>query len=151
MAPTIHRATVDDLDGLTPLFDGYRQFYLQPSSPDRARAFLAERMERDESVIFAARLEAPRLIGFTQLYPTFSSILGGRCWILGDLFVAPEARSHGVGRALLERARRFGVETSADYLELTTAVTNETAQRLYESLGWRRDREYYHYELSLDG
>jgi ribosomal protein S18 acetylase RimI-like enzyme len=144
------RATAADLEQVAGLFDGYRQFYRKPSALAAARAFLAERFARDDAVIFVATLRGdPRLVGFTQLYPVPSSVSLGRAWILNDLFVATDARGHGVGEALLERARRHGDETGALYLELATERTNTTAQRLYERLGWVRDRTFHHYELDL--
>jgi ribosomal protein S18 acetylase RimI-like enzyme len=54
-----------------------------------------------------------------------------------------------VGEALLERARQFAVESGAKGLMLETAVTNTTAQRLYERLGWVRDAEYCVYNLTF--
>ena len=50
----IVRAERKDLDDLVPLFDGYRQFYGQRSDLAAARAFLNDRIERDESVIYLA-------------------------------------------------------------------------------------------------
>ena len=138
------RAGLDDLDALVPLFDGYRQFYRQPSDPDGARAFLAERMKRGESVIFLAIVDGAA-VGFTQLYPLFSSVSLKRLWLLNDLFVAPAGRRAGVGRALLDRAERWARETAAKGLTLSTEVTNATAQRLYESCGWTKDAEFVHY------
>ena len=142
----VRRAGVGDLDDVAPLFDGYRQFYGQRSDPAAARAFLAERLRRDESVIFVAIADDVTL-GFTQLYPSFSSVSLRRLWILNDLFVSPAARRGGVGRRLLERARDWAVETDAKGLTLTTAVTNSAARSLYESCGWRRDDEFAHYQL----
>lgn len=144
----IRRASLDDLPRLVPLYDGYRQFYRQPSDPRLAERFLGERLSRGDSVIFLAEDDSGPL-GFTQLYPIFSSVSAARAWVLNDLFVAPGARTGGVGRALLERARAHGLETGAKWLSLSTERTNEKAQRLYESLGWVRDTEYYHYELPL--
>jgi GNAT superfamily N-acetyltransferase len=144
----VRQASLDDLDRLVPLFDGYRQFYRQPSNPALARAFLGERLTRGDSVIFLAEAGATA-IGFTQLYPIFSSVSAGPAWLLNDLFVAPEGRSRGVGGALLARAREHGIATGARWLSLSTGRDNHTAQRLYESLGWIRDTEYYHYELPL--
>ena len=133
-----------------PLFDAYRQFYQQPSDLPLAHAFLAARLERGESVIFVAE-RGGRPIGFVQLYPLFSSTAARprRLWLLNDLFVAPEARGGGVGRALLARARRLAEETDAAGLELVTATTNAGAQRLYESVGYRRDDGFLRYELGL--
>ncbi len=145
----VTRATVDDIDMVTPLFDAYRQFYQQPGDLDGARAFLAERLERGESVIFLALLDDGTPAGFTQLYPIFSSTTMQRAWLLNDLFVAPAARRAGVGRALLERAHAFARETNSKELMLQTAVDNFPAQRLYESLGWQRDNDFYVYLLAL--
>jgi len=144
----IRRAAIDDLPHLVPLYDGYRQFYRQPSEPGLAERFLRQRLTRGDSVIFLAEDDSG-FLGFTQLYPIYSSISMGPAWVLNDLFVAPGARTGGVGRALLERARAHGLETGARWLSLSTEQTNVKAQRLYESLGWVRDTEYYHYELLL--
>lgn len=143
----IVRATAQHVEPLTPMFDEYRQFYKQPPDPEQARRFLRERLERDESVVFLA-LEDEAGVGFTQLYPSFSSVSLKRVWILNDLFVVPEARQRGIASALLERAERFAVETQAKGLELKTAKDNP-AQRLYEWMGWQRDEAFHHYSRSV--
>ncbi len=144
------RATLDHLDPLTRLFDGYRQFYEQPSNLEGARLFLQARLERDESVIFMARLNGTS-VGFVQLYPAFSSVSLKRLWILNDLFVAQVARRHGVATTLILRATAFARDSGAKGLVLETAHNNLTAQRLYERLGWRRDEEFYRYGLYFQG
>jgi ribosomal protein S18 acetylase RimI-like enzyme len=144
---TIVRAERKHLDDLAPLFDGYRQFYGQRSDLAAARAFLRERIERDESVIYVAYADGKEAAGFTQLYPSFSSVSLKRLWILNDLFVRSNIRRGGVGRALLERARQHALETGAKGLILSTAVTNEPAQTLYESCGWQREEEFLQYNL----
>jgi GNAT superfamily N-acetyltransferase len=143
----IVRAEREHLEAVIPLFDEYREFYEANSDHSAARAFLTERMERAESVIFLAYLGLHEPVGFTQLYPSFSSVSLKRLWILNDLFVRLDVRRGGVGRALLERARQHAVETGAKGLVLSTAVTNNPAQALYESAGWRRDDEFIHYNL----
>jgi GNAT superfamily N-acetyltransferase len=146
----VRQAGLGDVDAVAPLFDAYRQFYQQPSDPALARAFIAERLARSESVIFLAERDG-RAVGFVQLYPLFSSTAARprRLWLLNDLFVSPSARGGGVARALMERARRLAEETGAAGLELATARTNTAAQRLYESLGWRQDEQFLRYELGL--
>jgi ribosomal protein S18 acetylase RimI-like enzyme len=143
----IVRAGIGDLDDLTPLFDGYRQFYGRPSDPAAGREFLRERIERDESVIYIARTAANEGAGFTQLYPSFSSVSARSLWILNDLFVRSDLRRGGVARALLERARQHAIETGAKGLVLSTGVTNKAAQALYESCGWQREDEFFQYHL----
>ena len=142
------QAGVEHVALAAPLFDAYRQFYRQPSDLAGAAAFLRQRIERKESVVFLALLE-DAAVGFTQLYPCFSSASMKRLWILNDLYVAPEARRRGVAKALMERARRLALETSSESLALETAVDNHNAQRLYEQLGWIRDEEFFRYSLRL--
>ena len=145
------RATLDDLDALTALFDGYRVFYKQASDPALARAFIGERLHCDESAIFIARDGGNReVLGFTQLYPMFSSVSARRIWVLNDLFVAPAARNRGVARALMDCARDFAMETGTLRLILETAEDNHAAQALYESLGYARESGERHYVLELD-
>ncbi len=146
---TVRRAVPADLDALSRLFDGYRQFYGQPSDPSTGRRFLSERLARNESVVLVAE-DRGTAVGLTQLYPSFTSISLGPIFVLNDLFVSPEARHKGVGASLLAAAREHGREQAAHYLELSTAVDNP-AQRLYEASGWILDREFLHYELPLTG
>lgn len=139
----------DDLDGIVPLFDAYRRFYEQPSDPARARRFLQERMQRQESVILVAEDAAGRLIGFTQLYPTFCSVRAAPTFVLYDLFVAADARGTGAGRALIQAAEAHAAGTGAARIELSTARTNAIAQSLYESQNWVRDEQFYVYGKTL--
>ena len=150
MADTIRQAGPGDADLVAPLFDAYRRFYEQPADLALARSFIAARLEAAESVVFLAERDG-RPVGFVQLYPLFSSTAARprRLWLLNDLYVAPDARGSGVARALMLRARRLAEETDAVGLELATAQTNVAAQRLYESLGWRRDEKFPRYELAL--
>ena len=142
------RAQLSDLHDLAQLFDGYRQFYEQLSNIPAATQFLRERIERDESVIFIAHAGGEAL-GFTQLYPSFSSVSMGSIFVLNDLFVAPGGRKRGIGRRLLEAAAEHGRREGALRLTLSTAITNQTAQSLYESQGWMRDERFYVYNLAL--
>lgn len=135
MTVSITRATVHDLDTVAPLFDLYRVFYGKPSDPVVAREFIEARMTRGESVILLAQLDGDA-VGFTQLYPAFSSVSATHTWILNDLLVLPEARRNGVARALLSAAADFARADGALRLELETDHDNTTAQALYRAMGW---------------
>src|SRR5665213_1784657 len=143
----IHQATIQDLDRLAPLFDSYRQFYGQKSDPAGAREFLLERFRHSESIIFIASRDG-EAIGFTQLYPSFSSIAMEPLHVLSDLFVATEARKLGAARSLLKSAVEFARSVGSRQLMLQTATTNVAAQALYESAGWQRDMAFYVYEFT---
>ena len=147
----IMRAETKHVPLIAPLFDMYRQFYHQLTDLEGAQDFLTQRFHEGNSVIFLAMVAEEegyrKPCGFTQLYPTFSSISIKRLWILNDLFVVPEVRRQGVGRMLLEYARAFALETHAKGLTLKTAVDNYSAQALYESSGWQRDEDFFSYNL----
>lgn len=151
MTITVRLATIEDLGQLAPLFDAYRRFYGQPGDLALASAFLAERFRLRESVVLVAEAAPGGLVGFTQLYPAFSSVRAGRLFILNDLFVAPEVRRQGIARMLLVQAEAVAREQGAIGLTLSTAKTNEQAQALYASLGWVRDTEFLEYALTLQG
>ncbi len=148
MSLSITHATMNDLDTLVPLFDAYRQFYEQPSDPGGAQKYLHERLVDGEAVVFLA-WDEQEAVGFTLLYPTYTSVSMRFFWVLNDLYVKPEARKQGIGRALLERAKAHGRETGAQRLQLRTAITNTTAQKVYEAHGWQRDTVFYTYTLTL--
>jgi ribosomal protein S18 acetylase RimI-like enzyme len=150
MSFTIRQATIQDLDTLVPLFDGYRQFYRQPADLDRARDFLAERFAHHESVILLATDEHDAGLGFTQLYPLFSSVSTVRIYVLNDIYVAANARRQGVAKALMDAAAEQARALGAARMFLTTARDNVPAQTLYESLGWQRDQEFCEYGLVLN-
>ena len=144
----IRQATVDDLEVLVPLFDAYRQFYRQKSDQEGAKRFLRDRFEHNQSVILLAS-EGSAVIGFTQLFPSFSSGAMRRVFILNDLFVAPESRRTGAGRALLNAAAHYGRKVGAVRLVLSTELTNTTARAVYEKLGWKCDDVFCVYQLTL--
>ena len=148
MSISIRRADYMDVDALAPLFDGYRQFYEQPSDETLARRFLAERLRADEAVVFIADVDH-RPVGFTLLYPSFSSTAAGRIFVLNDLFVKPDQRKGGVGHALLQAAADFGRAEGAIRLTLSTAIDNRTAQAVYEGMGWVRNTQFFTYNLAL--
>lgn len=141
VATRVRRAGIGDLPGLAPLFDGYRRFYGQPGDPAAAGEFLAARLERRESILLIAE-EGSTAIGFSQLYPAFSSVRLERTYILNDLFVAPEARAKGVAGALLEASEEAARGEGAASLSLSTALDNAPAQALYRKSGWRRDERF---------
>lgn len=145
---TVRKATRQDLDNLTVLFDLYRVWYNQPSDIAAARKFLLQRMEKEESIVFVA-VKEQALVGFTQLYPIFSSVSLQRTWLLNDLYVHASVRKQGVAKQLLDAAQQHGLATNAKWLLLQTGNDNFSAQSVYEKNGWKRVPDYF-YELPLE-
>jgi GNAT superfamily N-acetyltransferase len=146
----VERVGLDDLEWLIPLFDEYRVFYGAASDRDGARTFLADRLRLNESVILMVvegEGDEKRVWGFTQLYPSFSSVTLERLWILNDLFVTAALRGQGLGSKLLESARAYAISTNTKGLSLTTMTENVGAQRLYEAHGYIQEDEFYTYNL----
>jgi len=149
MSAIVRAATLADLDVLAALFDAYRVFYEMPSDIAGARAFLEARIRADESALFLA-FDGDEALGFTQLYPSFSSTGLGRLWILNDLFVLPTARRTGAGNALMAAAERHARITGTVGVMLSTAHSNATAQRLYTSRGYVHDENFRDYYLMFE-
>ena len=141
--------TLDQLEQITPLFDAYRVFYGQNSDVTSAREFLRQRLLLRETMLFMA-LENETPLGFTQLFPSFTSVGMQRLWILNDLYIIPQARGKRIGERLIERALEHAKQSHAKGVVLETAHTNESGQKLYERMGFmREDLEYRTYFKAL--
>ena len=145
----INKATSADIGALSSIFDEYRQFYGQGSDLKGASSFLTERIINGESTVFWMADENGKARGFTQLYPSFSSVSMGRIYVLNDLFVRPEYRGKGLAHELISMAANFAKEAGAIRLSLSTAKTNAAAQALYVKMGWKKDEHFISYDFSL--
>jgi GNAT superfamily N-acetyltransferase len=147
---SVQAGELKHLPDLVPLFDAYRQFYKQASDLEGARAYLLDRLSHGEATVFIAYLNdaaGPRAVGFTLLYDTFTSVAMKPLCILNDLYTLPEVRGTGVGMALITRARDHARTIGAFRLRLRTAQDNLTAQSVYEKLGFKRDENFFTYDL----
>ncbi|MBO0950022.1 GNAT family N-acetyltransferase [Fibrella forsythiae] len=142
-------ATPADLDSVAYLFNEYRIFYEKPTALAEGRQFLADRMDRKESVVFVAETDSGTLAGFVQLYPLFSSTRMKRLWLLNDLFVHADHRGQGHSLALIDAARQLCRETKACGLILETAQTNLIGNRLYPRAGFVLDEEHNYYSWDV--
>ena len=133
---------------IAELFDEYRIFYQQESDIEGARVFLNARFKNKDSVIYTANDDS-RLAGFAQLYPSHSSVSMKRVWILNDLFVREPYRRKNVGRQLMQAAKNHAEATDAVRLSIATQTFNIPAQRLYESMGYVKDEDFFNYALRL--
>ncbi|RMB61064.1 N-acetyltransferase [Dokdonia sinensis] len=154
----IRKATIADLDLIVPLFDGYRQFYRQESDVEGAREFIQKRIELAESVIYIAFAPADRssseggkaknktlkAVGFTQLYPIFSSVSMERMLLLNDLFIHPDHRGKGIGKSLIDTTKDFCKATNQKGIVIQTETTNR-AQQLYEREGFKKDPDLHYF------
>jgi len=146
----IIHVTINEIESLAKLFDEYRVFYGKDSDIDTGKKFLSERVTNNESVAFLAYDDNGNAMGFTHLYPLFSSTRMAKLWLLNDLYVNSSFRKLGVGEALIERAKQLARDTNARGLMLETANDNIPAQKLYEKTGWEKDNDHYYYSWEND-
>ena len=140
----IQRAQEAHLDDLAQLFDAYRVFYKKESDLAGAKLFLSDRMQQKESVIFVALLDK-EVVGFTQLYPLFSSTNMAALWLLNDLYVAKEHRGKHISKGLIKAAQEHCKITKANGISLETEKNNVPGNALYPKMGFALDQEHNYY------
>jgi GNAT superfamily N-acetyltransferase len=124
------RATAADADRLGALLHAFQMEFDDPTpGPELLAARIRDAMARGDALFVLAP------DGFAQLSfrPT---LIFGVVALLEELYVAPFARGHGQGRALLEHAMDVARERGATSMELNTSETDTTARALYESAGF---------------
>ena len=146
----IREAEIHDLELLSMLFDGYRVFYRKESDVDAVKGFLKERLENKDSTIFVCETEDSKLVGFTQLYPLFSSTRMKKLWLLNDLFVDNGYRGKGISVLLIDRAKQLVRDTHACGMFLETEKTNFIGNKLYPKTGFTFNEETNFYSWNVD-
>ena len=141
----VSRVTKSDIAELHDLVEKYRAFYKQAEN-DKTSSFLEQRIANDEAVAFIARVDG-NAVGFTLLYPTFSTVSLSSIWLLNDLYVDESARGQGIATELMEVAESEAKKAGATRVFLRTANDNLPAQALYEGRNWVRDEVFRRYDL----
>ena len=147
----IRKATLEDLDLLTPLFDKYLVFYKKRSNLEKHKSYLKERIENNDTIIFLAFDSEikDKAIGFALIYPTFSSLLLSKIVILNDLYVDATIRKNGIGQQLIRETMQLAKELDVNLVRLRTAKNNVIAQELYHKMGFVRDEFQFTYDFTI--
>lgn len=90
-------------------------------------------------------------VGYAVLFETYSTFLARPTLYLEDIFVLPEFRGGGLGKAFLRHCIRLAYERGCGRVEWTCLDWNTTAQCFYERLGARRMKEWFLYRLTREG
>jgi GNAT superfamily N-acetyltransferase len=124
------------LEALLPLIGDYQRFYeVEDVDEGRNREFFAGFVAPSDRGMLLGAWRAGTLVGYACLYWTYTSLIPAEVVLLNDLFVVPEARGAGVGRALIETSAAVARERGAARLTWMTAQDNHRAQRLYDTTG----------------
>ena len=144
---TVSHAT---FERVLSLIAEYQRFYQATSDPARNRAHFGQFLDDQTAGIqFVALGEAGKPLSFATLYFPMGSVTPGQYCLMNDLFTVPEARGQGVGRALILHCLRYAQSRGFDKISWQTALTNTTAQRLYDSLPTTRNG-WYTYTLRAE-
>ena len=144
----ILRANKSHIESVSILFDMYRQFYKYQKDLKNSKNYIHKMIENNEYIIFIGT-ENENIIAFVQLYETFDSLNLNKKLVLYDLYVLEKYRKLGIGRKLMNKSKDFAINNNFPRIELSTSINNYSAQKLYESLDYIRDKEYYDYGLEI--
>lgn len=89
-------------------------------------------------------------VGFALFFHNFSTFLGRPGIYLEDIFVRPQHRGKGIGKALLKEVARVAAERKCGRLEWSVLDWNEPAIRFYQSLGAKPMSQWTIYRMTGD-
>ena len=87
-------------------------------------------------------------VGYALFFPNFSTFLGKPGLYLEDLYVRPEARGFGAGRAMLEHLAQIAVERGWGRFEWAVLDWNEPSIAFYKKMGARAMDEWTTYRMT---
>jgi GNAT superfamily N-acetyltransferase len=133
---TIRNAELRDVGAIVQLIKDLAEFeklsHLVQVTPEKLRPQLFGERPAAESLV-AER--AGEVVAFALFFTNFSTFLAQPGLYLEDLYVKPEHRGHGIGRALLVKLADLAVERECGRFEWSVLDWNENAIRFYESMG----------------
>ena len=131
----IELVSEQNLKEVLPLIRMYQEFYkVDDISDDRNISFFSQfGNDSDKGCLFLYRLDN-KVVGFATVYFSYSSTIASKVAILNDLFTLPETRGLGIGKKLVEFSREYALEMGASRLQWVTALDNDAAQKLYDSM-----------------
>lgn len=123
-----------DIERVVPM---YEWLFTPPGSrpaswdPERAARSLASAIASAASIVLVAELDGA-FVGVCTAYDDIESVrFGRRVWV-EDLAVDPAQRSLGIGKRLLDEAKRWARDRGATHLELDSGVARTDAHRFYD-------------------
>ena len=144
----ISPATKADVEAIAGLIRGLAEYERLADEVVMTPALLERHLfgERPHAEVVIARRHGA-IAGFALFFHTFSTFLGRPGIYLEDLYVVPEQRRGGIGRALLGHLAALAVERDCGRLEWSVLDWNTPSIEFYERLGARPAREWIHYRL----
>lgn len=147
----IRPALPDDAALVLSFIRGLAEYERAPDEVKATEADIRATLEGDPKraeVVLAFEGEEP--VGFALFFHNYSTFLAQRGLFLEDLFVNPEARGKGVGRALLAALARIAVERDCGRFEWSVLDWNEPAIGFYRGIGARPMDDWTTFRLEGD-
>src|ERR1044071_8093744 len=148
----IRPARVDDLPIILQLIRDLATYERAPNDVTATEEQLRRVLfgEKTSADVLVAR-EGDEAVGFAVFFHNFSTWLGKPGLYLEDLFVRPEKRGRGYGRALLERLAQIAKERACGRIEWAVLDWNEPAIQFYRKLGAQPMDEWTVFRLTKEG
>ena len=146
----LRRATADDVPTLLELIRGIAEYERLAHEVVATEAALAESLFKKRAAEVILAFDGDRAVGFAVYFHNFSTFLGKSGIHLEDVFVIPQMRGRGFGKALLKRVAQIAVERNCGRLEWAVLDWNELALRVYRGIGARAMNEWTVQRLTGD-
>ena len=141
---SVRPAEPGDVDDIARLLHDFNTEFDEPTPPPDVLAARLRRLLAEDTVVLLVG-DGPDGLALMRFRPSLWTE-GLECY-LGELYVVPELRGQGRGRALMEAAIAYTRERGADYMELNVDEGDDAAHALYRSVGFRATAAYYEREL----
>jgi GNAT superfamily N-acetyltransferase len=148
----IREATAQDAETLLALIDALADYEHLPRPDDEARGRLKEHGFGPGERLFRALLiqAGGQAIGYAIYFYTYSTFLARPTLYLEDVFVLPEQRQQGAGKALMRYLARTALAAGCGRLEWQVLDWNQLALGFYQALGAKHMREWLPYRLTRE-
>ena len=131
---TVREATPEDAEAIGRLLDAFNREFDEPTPGAAALADRLARLLADGELTVLLAEPGPAGVAVLRFRPSlWTQAL--ECH-LAELYVVPERRGHGAGRALMDTAIALARHRGADYMDLATSEDDVAARALYESMGF---------------
>jgi GNAT superfamily N-acetyltransferase len=150
---SIRKADSTDAEALIELITALAEFERLPPPDEEAQARLIAHGfgDRPKFEAYLAQWDdAPQPIGYAFVFETYSTFLARPTLYLEDLFVLPEYRQRGIGKALLRFCMALAQARDCGRMEWTCLDWNVKAQQVYEGMGAKRMKEWDLYRLTQE-
>ena len=148
MSPSIRKATPADAKAIYDMIYELAVYEKAPeevvTTPEEIRATLFGEDSKTEALICEIN---GKIAGYAVFFTSYSTWLGRNGIYMEDLYISPDFRGHGAGKALLKTVARTAVERRCGRLEWSVLDWNQPAIDFYLSIGAKPQDEWVRYRM----